>query len=85
MNSLTYNADRDPNSVFELTPEAFQILKPTLAKATPESFAKANIIQTYNKYRVEMNFTEEEAHLMRAALLIVKNRERFHRAANRPN
>lgn len=77
MNSLTYHADKDPNSVWELSPEAFQTLKATLAQVTPESFGKANIIQTADSYRIEMNFTEDEAHLMRAALLIVKSRHLF--------
>jgi hypothetical protein len=73
-NSMTFYADQDPNTVFELTKESFPIMKRTLAQATPESFARANIIENATSFRIEVNFTEEEALLVRSALLMVKNR-----------
>lgn len=71
---MTFYADQDPNTVFELTKESFPIMKRTLTQATPESFAQANIIENATGFRIEINFTEQEAHLVRSALLKVKNR-----------
>lgn len=77
-NSITFHADQDPNTIIELTPQVFPVLKNTLAQAFPEEYARANIIRTAKVFRIELNLSEDDAFYLRSALLVVKNRYKIH-------